>query len=111
MSVTVGSSAFGRAWWRRIRPSRRPIAAGGRDVVLGQRLDDRRAHDDRVLADEPERDRRERQGEVGEEVDEAVEMPVYFAPAVEHAERREPAEAPVAKISSRAMPSRKYGVE
>ena len=47
------------------------LGLGRRDVVLAARLDDRRAHEDRVLADEPEAHRRQRQDEVASEVEAA----------------------------------------
>ncbi len=40
------------------------FGAGGRDVFIGHRLDDRGPHQDRVLPDEPERDGRHRQDKV-----------------------------------------------
>ena len=69
------------------------LGLGRRDVVLAAGLDDRRAHQDRVLADQPEADRGQRQDEVAPEVEELVARTTCRScPSVEHAGRREPAE-------------------
>ena len=111
MSETVGSRAFGTAWPRRTRDSREALGLGRRHVVLAAGLDDRRAHQDGVLADQPEADRRQRQDEVASEVEELVERttctscPSSNMPAVGN----QP--SAVAKMTRRIIPNRKYGIE
>ena len=68
------------------------LGLGRRHVVLAAGLDDRRAHEDRVLADQPEADRGQRQDEVASEVEELVRERRVGLAQLEHAGRREPAE-------------------
>ena len=73
MTVTVGSRAFGKAWLAEDRLVGQALRPGRRHVVLAAGLDDRRAHEDRVAADQAEADGRQRQDEVAEEVEELVD--------------------------------------
>ena len=111
MSVTVGSSALGRACAAQDPVVAQALGPGRGDVVLGQRLDDRRAHHDRVLADQPERDRRDRAGRGAARSRPAGRAMTRRSPRRTASRTSGTSPSPVAKINRSAMPRRKYGVE
>ena len=71
---------------------REALRPGRRDVVLRPGLDDRGPHQDRVRADQPERDRGQGQHEVMEEVERGLDRRLVAARR-RHPRGREPAEA------------------
>ena len=112
MSVTIGSSAFGNACERRIRPSVRPFARAVVDVVLGARLDDRGAHEDRVAADQAEaRPSRAAGPGARTKSTQLVDRTSRTSPPTVSMPEVGNQPSPAAKMMISGMPITKYGIE